>query len=60
MEVLTFLSLLLPRSILNFLWSFVVNRFHDIAWRDGINHNLRGMNSSPVNVLAQYMVLIDG
>lgn len=50
--------------VLNSIWSFVVNRFHDTAWHNGINHILSGMNISFMNVLAQlkdiFMVLVDG
>jgi hypothetical protein len=38
--------------------------FHAIAWHEGINHILSGMNSSPMDALAQlidmFMVLVDG
>lgn len=48
-----FLFLLLPNSVLNSLWSFVVNKFHVIKCRDGISHILIGININPMNVLAQ-------
>lgn len=52
------------RVVCNSLWSFVVNRFHAIAWYKGINHILSGMKSSSMKVLAQlkdmFMVLVDG
>jgi hypothetical protein len=51
--------LLFPRRILNSLCNFVVSRFHDIVCREGLNHNLVGININPRNVLVQLRGIFD-
>jgi hypothetical protein len=53
-NVLPLLIFLVPRRVLNSLCNFVEIRFHIIGYRDGINHNLVGININPKKVLTQF------
>lgn len=63
-KVLPLLIFFPPSKVLNSLCSFVNSVFHRVEYRDGINHILVGISSSPRKVLTQFKdklkFLVDG